>query len=225
MPVLIWEAQDGQPEQNPWGIRFSRMFDMANDSHRFHTRERLEADAWKLAGNVFRKDGAEYLPLYEAKMVHHFDHRWASYRMDGGKVVATDVSLQDKENPDFTVLPRYWVAAREARLRAADLPKGLLSALRDHNMDLTVLAVCHLLFIDSLRRDSKGSADAATPRVFPAWIEFVEQHPAARSLAPTQLGLCGSSRRALNRSVRATFPTNRSTRSSPARVRAQPGMP
>ena len=126
-------------------------------------------------------------------MIHHFDHRWATYRMDGGKEVATDVSLQDKENPDFTVLPRYWVAAREARLRAANLPKGLLSALRDHNTDLIVLAVCHLLFIDSLRRDSNGSADAATAMVFPAWIEFVERNPAARSLAPTQLGLCGSS--------------------------------
>ena len=193
VPVLIREAKDDQPEENPWGIRFSRMFDMANDSHRFCTRDRLEADGWKLAGNVFRKDGAEYLPLYEAKMVHHFDHRWATYRTDGGKEVATNVSLQDKENPDFTVLPRYWVAAHEVRLRVANLPKELLAALRDHNTDLTVLAVCHLLFIDSLRRDSKGSVDVATATVFPAWIEFVEQHPAARSLAPTQLGLCGSS--------------------------------
>ena len=73
MPVLIREAKDDQPEENPWGIRFSSMFHMANDSHRFRTRDRLEADGWKLAGNVFRKDGAEYLQLYEAKMVHHFD--------------------------------------------------------------------------------------------------------------------------------------------------------
>ena len=193
VPVLIHEAQDDHSEENPWGIGFSRMFDMANDSHRFRTRDRLEADGWKLAGNVFRKDGAEYLPLYEAKMVHHFDHRWATYRTDGGKEVATDVSLQNKENPDFTVLPRYWVAAHEVRLRVANLPKELLAALRDHNTDLTVLAVCHLLFIDSLRRISKGSVDAATATVFPAWIEFVEQHPAARSLAPTQMGLCGNS--------------------------------
>ena len=193
VPVLIREAKDGQPEENPWGIRFSRMFDMANDSPRFRTSDRLEADGWMLAGNVFRKDGAEYLPLYEAKMIHHFDHRWATYRTDGGKEVATNVSLQNKENPDFTVLPRYWVAARDVRLRVANLPKDLLAALRDHNTDLTVLAVCHLLFIDSLRRDSEGSADAATAMVFPAWIEFVERNPAARSLAPTQLGLCGSS--------------------------------
>ena len=103
------------------------------------------------------------------------------------------MSLEDKENPDFTVLPRYWVVAREARLRAVNLPKGLLSALRDKRTDLIVLATCHLLFIDSLHRDSEGSADTATPKVFPAWIEFVQRNPAARSLAPTQMGLCGSS--------------------------------
>ena len=193
VPVLIREARDGQPEENPWGIRFSAMFHMANDSHRFHTREHLEADGWEPTGNVFRKDGAEYLPLYEAKMIHHFDHRWASYRVEGSKEVAADVTHQEKEDSSFTVLPRYWIAAREVHLRTADLPKRLLSALRERNSDVTVLAVCRLLFIDSLRRDSNGSVDAAIAKVFPAWIEFAEQHPAARSLAPTQMGLCGSS--------------------------------
>ena len=194
VPVLIREARDGQPEENPWGIRFKQgLFNMTGASHLFYTRERLEADGWKLAGNVFRKDGTKYLPLYEAKMIHQFDHRWASYRVKGGKEAAADVTRQEKEDSSFTVFPRYWVAARDVQLRTADLPKGLLSALRDRNTVLTVLAVCHLLFIDSLRRDSKGSVDAATTRVFPAWIEFVEQHPAARSLAPTQTGLCGNS--------------------------------
>ena len=116
--VLIREARDGQPEENPWGIRFSAMFHMANDSHRFHTRKQLEADGWKLAGNVFRKGGAEYLPLYEAKMIHQFDHRWASYRVEGGKTVSADVPLLDKQDPAFAVLPRYWVEAREVHRRS-----------------------------------------------------------------------------------------------------------
>ena len=77
VPVLVREARDGQPENNPWGIRFSTMFHMSNDSHLFRTREQLEADGWRLSGNVFRKDESECLPLYEAKMFHHFDHRWA----------------------------------------------------------------------------------------------------------------------------------------------------
>ena len=194
VPVLIREARDDQPEDNPWGLRFKQgLFNMTGASHLFYTRERLEAEGWKLTGNVYRKGGEEYLPLYEAKMIHQFDHRWASYRVEGGKVAALDVPRQKKEDSSFTVLPRYWVEAREVRLRTATLPKGLLAALRDRNTDHIVFVVCQLLFIDSLRRDSEGSADAATAMAFPAWIEFGERHPAARALAPTQLGLCGSS--------------------------------
>jgi len=117
VPVLIREARNGQPEDNPWGIRFSAMFHMSNDSERFRSREQLEADGWKLEGNVFRKDGVEYLPLYEAKMVHQFDHRWASYGVEGGKTISADVPLLDKQDPAFAVLPRYWVEAREVHQR------------------------------------------------------------------------------------------------------------
>src|SRR5207247_1331700 len=37
VPVLIREARGDRPEENPWGITFSRMFDMSNDSHLFRT--------------------------------------------------------------------------------------------------------------------------------------------------------------------------------------------
>ena len=191
VPVLVRKARDGQPEENPWGIRFSTMFHMSNDSHLFRTREQLEADGWELAGNVFRKDGMEYLPLYEAKMIHHFDHRWASYRREDGETVPFDVSSEDKRDPDFSVLPRYWVSAGEVRLRVANLPKGLLDALRDRHAELIALGVCHLLFLDWLHRDSAGSTDAAITTVFPNWVDFVEYHQFALEFAPTQMGLCG----------------------------------
>jgi hypothetical protein len=117
VPVLIRRAREGQPEENPWGIRFNRMFDMSNDSHLFRTREQLEGDGWRLDGNVFRKDAMEYLPLYEAKMIHQYDHRWAEYRVEGGKAVSAGVPLLDKQDPERAVLPRYWVEAREAHQR------------------------------------------------------------------------------------------------------------
>ena len=46
------------------------------------------------------------LPLYEAKMIHHYDYRWATYEPDGS---VRDVTLAEKQDPDFVVLPRYWV--------------------------------------------------------------------------------------------------------------------
>lgn len=46
------------------------------------------------------------LPLYEAKMIHHFDHRWATYGPAGS---IRDVTEEEKQDPTFVVLPRYWV--------------------------------------------------------------------------------------------------------------------
>ncbi|ETD31759.1 hypothetical protein [Williamsia sp. D3] len=45
------------------------------------------------------------LPLYEAKMIHQFDHRWATY--EGGR--ARDMTGTEKSDPDHFGLPRYWV--------------------------------------------------------------------------------------------------------------------
>ena len=97
VPVLI---TDGPPEQNPWGIRFMTMFHMSNDSHLF-------------------KDAPEegLLPLYEAKLMHQFNHRWATYDMDGS---TRDVTVNEQCRPDFSINPRYWVDAAEVNLRLAD---------------------------------------------------------------------------------------------------------
>ena len=194
VPVLSREASGGYPEENPWGIRFRQgMFNMTSDSGLFRSRSDLEADGWRLEGNVFHKNGEECLPLYEAKMIHHFDHRWASYGAAGRQDVTTDVPLEDKQNPDFTALPRYWVEAREVYLRSADLPKGLLTALRSRDTSTILLGVAHLLFADRLRRISGESVSAVMSTLFAVWVEFVEDHPFARGLAPTQMGLCGNS--------------------------------
>jgi hypothetical protein len=45
------------------------------------------------------------LPLYEAKMIHLFDHRWASFSSAG----IADLSVSDKEDPDCVAMPRYWI--------------------------------------------------------------------------------------------------------------------
>ena len=125
VPVLVREARDGRPAENPWGIQFNRMFDMSNDSHLFRTREQLEAEGWELDGNVFRRDGAEHLPLYEAKMTQMYNHRAAD-------VVVSDRARQRKAQPaplDDTVLadphrsavPLYWIDER----RCSDALDGL----------------------------------------------------------------------------------------------------
>lgn len=163
---------------------------MANDSDLFRTREELEEEGWQLDGNVFRRGEEEHSPLYEAKMVHHFDYRWASYGEGKGKLAAVDVPSMDKQDPDLTALPRYWVEAREVYLRSADLPKNLLTALSQRSISLILNSLTHLLFAQWLRQRFGHSAEAARQALFPSWMTFVQHHPFARDLAPIQMGLC-----------------------------------
>jgi len=103
VPILV---KTGDAHGNPWGISFMRMFDMSNDSGLFRTREYLEAEGYTLDGNVYERGNERYLPLYEAKMIHQYDHRWASYD-PGGAIF--DVPAVDKLNARYTAMPRYWV--------------------------------------------------------------------------------------------------------------------
>jgi len=112
VPVLV---REGVQNCNPWGVTFLAMFHMANDSHLFRTCEQLRAEGWTLDGNLFRKGDAVYLPLYEAKMLHQFDHRWATY--ENGET--RDVSEAEKADPHFVVQPRYWVPDTEVANRLA----------------------------------------------------------------------------------------------------------
>ncbi|MFH1465605.1 MAG: N-6 DNA methylase [Pseudomonadota bacterium] len=132
VPVL-WreEGADG----NPWGVSFKRMLDMANDSGLFRTRATLEAEGWHLEGNIFVRGGARMLPLYEAKMIYHFDHRFGDF----GKVapgerghILPQASDAEHQDPEYTNLPRYWVEEREVDGRLAGLwDRGWLLGWRD----------------------------------------------------------------------------------------------
>jgi hypothetical protein len=155
VPVLIRLSEESG---NPWGISLMRMFDMATDSGLFRTSEQLAAEGlvrdgvdWvgqpgiaprqavlAIAGGrdtvSLPLDGApaqrrRYVPLYEAKMIHQFDHRWATY--DGSE--ARDSTLAEKRDPDFEPTPRYWLPATEvtAALPAHVRSRGWLMGWRD----------------------------------------------------------------------------------------------
>ncbi|GBL45067.1 possible restriction /modification enzyme [Sulfuriferula multivorans] len=114
-PVLI---EEGETDKNPWGIRFMRMLDMSNDSGLFRDEPAAPGEAPRL-------------PLYEAKMIHQFDHRWATYvaapaRPDG--LDTEDCTDAQKAEPDFVVRPRYWVDEREVLARIARVPARVANA-------------------------------------------------------------------------------------------------
>jgi len=105
-PVLI----NDETGENPWNISFKQgHFNMTSDSHLFRTREQLEAQGFILNGNIFNRGNEVYLPLYEAKMFHQYNHRWATYVNDSTYQVD---GLQLSE-PSFFVLPRFWVPEQD----------------------------------------------------------------------------------------------------------------
>ncbi|WP_217137110.1 Eco57I restriction-modification methylase domain-containing protein [Streptomyces sp. AC558_RSS880] len=118
VPVLMKEPdENGWGGTNPWGLTFMTMFHMSNDSYLFRTKEELEEEGWRLTDNVFVRpeagDKRRYLPLYEAKMLHHFDHRLGTYegqtQAQANMGTLPRVTPQQHDDPDFAPLPRYWV--------------------------------------------------------------------------------------------------------------------
>jgi hypothetical protein len=132
VPVLI---SRGQPDRNPWGVSFSRQFDMTNDSALFRSAAECEAAGGVLEGNVYRSaDGRTWLPLYEAKMVHHFTHRWGDYAMRAiGSLDSQlpDISAEQLANPFYNVQPRYWVAAADVDQELRGRDRSWLMGFRD----------------------------------------------------------------------------------------------
>lgn len=118
VPVLV---REGPPEENPWGVSFLRMLDLANDSGLFRNREELEREGWRLSGNRFWRGGATSLPLYEAKMLHQYDHRYGTYegqtQAQANKGFLPHPTPEQYANPDWLPVPRYWVAEAEVETR------------------------------------------------------------------------------------------------------------
>jgi hypothetical protein len=129
-PVLINE----QSGDNPWGVRFMAMFHMSNDSHLFQPAP-----------------GDGLLPLYEAKLLHQFTHRWATYSKAEGSGLraegagtsaishqpsalpeARDVTAAELADSNFHITPRYYIpAAAVAERLAGRWERGWLLGWRD----------------------------------------------------------------------------------------------
>lgn len=123
IPVLLKEPDaDGRGGSNPWELTFRQgLFNMASDSHLFRTKDQLEDEGWQLTGNIFGRsedeiragDKRRYLPLYEAKMLHHYDHRLGTYegqtQAQANVGTLPRVTVEQHDDPGFAPLPRYWV--------------------------------------------------------------------------------------------------------------------
>ena len=154
VPVLI---RDGDPNGNPWGIEFSTMFHMTNDSHLFRTADELMAEGATLTGNTWARGNQQWLPLYEGKMAHHFSHRW-SHADDRAAVREVDL-----RSPDFVVQPRYWVSTEAVGEALGSTSESWLLGFRnvcratdERSMIATALPICAVGNSEPLLRARRG---------------------------------------------------------------------
>ena len=105
---------------NPWNVKFSRMLDMSNDSYLFRTYAQLTAQGATLNGNTFTTaDGKTYVPLYEGKMIWHYNHHYGTWPTEGERPNSINMPSEDElANPNSCIMPWYWVplAAVKERL-------------------------------------------------------------------------------------------------------------
>ena len=129
VPVLITENETG--ENNPWKISTMRLFHMADDSGLFRTAAQLEKDGGKRSGqNWITADHTIWLPLYEAKMMDQYDHRYADYSKRGGTRghrVLPELSTEEHKDPGRFAEPFYWIEENSVELAlGADFSRRFL---------------------------------------------------------------------------------------------------
>jgi len=107
-----------------WNVEVcTKLFDMADDSALFRSQNEIPADH-------------EYVPLFEAKMAWHFDHRFATYEgaTQANRNKGTLPQLTDAQHADawYRATPEYWVISSEVeeRLRGR-WSRGWLLGWRD----------------------------------------------------------------------------------------------
>ena len=113
-PVLV--DHSGEREHRVWPIRYHTMFHMANASHLFRTSAQLQDEGfYPVQGNHWKRRKELYLPLYQGRMIHQFDHRASSVRVNPDSThnpyLSEETSDAEHRDPEFLPRSQYWVPA------------------------------------------------------------------------------------------------------------------
>lgn len=88
------------------------MFDMSNDSHLFYTYSQLVDKGAKLEGNKFLLNNQFYVPLYEGKMIWHYNHHFGTINEGTKEKPARQMAMptsDELKNPNHNIMPWYWI--------------------------------------------------------------------------------------------------------------------
>lgn len=103
---------------DPWRIEFRQgLFNMTSDSGLFLEESDLIQNGWRSMGHLWTRESGpakkieRALPLYEAKLIHNFDHRWV------GEDAAEAAVNEKAPTTDREVEARFWVSEQEVAAR------------------------------------------------------------------------------------------------------------
>lgn len=109
----------GEHNDDGWGVKFWTMFHMSGDSAMFN-----------------REKGEDHTPLYEAKMIHQYNHRYASFGLLGSRDerahMLPELSEAQLQDPAMNAESYYFVPRREVADRlGGKCADGWLVAVRE----------------------------------------------------------------------------------------------
>jgi hypothetical protein len=117
LPVLVNEHTG----QNPWGVAFTRVFDMNKKEviSKARLTEDVAKDGAEVKGPFCFSRGQKYLPIYEGKMFGAFNHRAASVFLNLNNIrraaQSDDLNPEELQKPGCLPIPAYWIPESEVR--------------------------------------------------------------------------------------------------------------
>ena len=145
LPVLV-DRSSGE-EVKAWPVKYTRMFDMTNDSGLFRTRSELEEKegAWPVGANRFGSLVGEQVPLYEGKMVQAFDHRAASIAINSKNLhrpaQPKPATPEQHCDPNWLPDPQFWVLHSETSFPSAEYLLGFKDVTAPTNVRSMIAAL------------------------------------------------------------------------------------
>ena len=100
---------------------------MANASHHFRTEAQLDAEGfYPVQSNCWKRGDELYLPLYQGRMIHQFDHRANSVTYNPENPInpylSVAVTADEHANTSFSPMTQYWVPEQEV---SSNMPDNL----------------------------------------------------------------------------------------------------
>ena len=147
----VFDSENTSFENISAVVRHVALAHMTNDSARFFTISDLENGGWyPVELNRWRRGIEEMLPLYQARMIYHFDHRYNSIEVNRDNVhnpyISVPITNEQHQDPQFYSKPQYRVHEDFVSSKFPDSPpyaigfRDITNATNERTMIATIVS-------------------------------------------------------------------------------------